>query len=209
METKLVKGDWSYKHLVEECGEAFAEKYAEWFNAWVDKEEEFFNKVATKGVMNQLFDLINETFGFGNISYGFEVVDSRNGKAIKFKSENLSRKSVFINAAWEEFYVSCFNYGGTWMRFSPKEGAKEKHYGGYYEKDIDMTKEPEIGFSMDLHFTYDSWGGGSNGNEIGWADYDGEKWEITTQKGKALERKRERFEQELAWESRTPKGEIS
>lgn len=209
MERKLVKGDWSYDHLVENCGEDFAKEYAEWFNAQVDREEKFFNLVASKSVMNQLFDLINKTFGFGNVSYCFEVVDSREGKAISFKSENLSRNSVFINAAWEEFYVSCFNYGRTWFELFPKEGAKAKHYGGYEEEDVDMTKEPKIGFSMDLHFTYSLWGGGSNGSEIGWAYFDGEKWEISTQKEKALKRKRENFERELAWESQLPKSNVN
>ena len=147
MERKLVKGDWSYDHLVENCGEDFAKEYAEWFNAQVDREEKFFNLVASKSVMNQLFDLINKTFGFGDVSYCFEVVDSREGKAISFKSENLSRNSVFINVAWEEFYVSCFNYGRTWFQLFPKEGAKAKHYGGYEETDVDMTKEPKIGFT--------------------------------------------------------------
>ena len=209
METKLVKGNWSYNHLVEDCGEAFAKKYAKWFNAQVDREEAFFKLVSSETVMNQLFDLINETFGFGEVCYDFEVVDSREGKAIKFKSENLSRKSVFINAAWEEFYVSCFNYGHTWMELFPKEGAEELHYGGYEEKDIDMTKEPKIGFSMDIHFTYSSWSGGSNGSEIGYAFFDGNHWTIQTEKGRALDRKREDFERQLEWESRIPDGETA
>lgn len=209
MERKIVEGDWKYNHMVEDYGKTFTKNYAKWFNAQCDREEKFFNLVSSKAVMNKLFDLIDETFGFGDTSFDFEVVEDRNGAAIKFKSENLSRKSVFLNAAWEEFYVSSFNYGRTWVNFLPKEGAKELHYGGYEEKDVDMTKEPEIGFSMDIHFTYSSWSGGSNGTEIGYAYFDGNNWTIKTEKGRALDRKRENFERQLEWESRLPNGETA
>jgi hypothetical protein len=208
METKIVKNEWTWNRMVEKWGEPFAKKYTKWFNSWVDKEEELFNKVATKEVMKQLFNLINETYNFGDISYTFEVVKSReNEKCIKFESENLSKKSVFLNAAWEDFHVNCFNYGRSWIQLEGKEGAKEKHYGGYEEIDVDMTKEPKIGFSTDIHFSYNHWCGGSNGAEIGWAYYDGEKWTLETKKSAALERKREQFERELAWEARTPSKE--
>ena len=196
METKIVKNEWTWNRMVEKWGEPFAKKYTKWYNAWVDKENELFNKrtvIGSEG-MKMFSAWIHYRW------FHFE-------KCIKFESENLSKKSVFLNAAWEDFRVNCFNYGRSWIQLEGKEGAKEKHYGGYEEIDVDMTKEPKIGFSTDIHFSYNHWNGGSNGAEIGWAYYDGEKWTLETKKSAALERKREEFERELAWEARTPSKE--
>ena len=117
METKIVKNEWTWNRMVEKWGEPFAKKYTKWYNSWVDKENELFNKVATKEVMRQLFNLINETYNFGDVSYTFEVVTSReNEKCIKFESENLSMKYL-------ESIIAILNKGGLLKSLRGKNGG--------------------------------------------------------------------------------------
>lgn len=204
--SRLEKGDWSYDRLVEEKGEEWAKPFAEWYNGQLRREEELFRKVTNSSskVMNELFDLINETFGF-NAIFNFTVVQGREGLGVDYESKNLNRESLYLNAAFSEIKVGCFNYGHTWIRFFGKDGAKEKHYGGWEYEDIDTTKDAEIGFSIDIHYSYKTWDGGSNGIELGYAFYSEEKgWEIRTEKARRLERNKEDFERQLAWDSEIP-----
>ena len=180
----LTEEDYSYTRIIENGGsKELADKYLAYENTGVKALNDLWDKVTTSHkVMGELFDLINKKCGL-NLHYTFKVSKNYRGEQyVEYESvENLAENDPLIALAWKSMKVTNFNGGRAWMQESILPDRKPEYH--YVEpEDIDYSVPIKVGFNIDIEYHYESIEGGSNGNRIGRAWYDGENWEVRLEK---------------------------
>lgn len=197
MKNLMTEEDFSYRIILENGGsKELADKYLEYQNAVIKAENDLFAKVSTHKVMGELFDLINKKCNL-NLHYTFSTKNIRGEDYIYFESvENLAKNNPILELAWYKFHINNFNGGTVWSKEFGLPNAKRKY--SYFEaEDIDYSKPIEVGFSIDLHYSYEHQEGGSNGARLGWAYYNGNEWSIELDKDNEERKERRRRQEEL------------
>lgn len=158
----MKKSDRNYKYGIESYGKEKWNLICDYEDDKETRKEKVFAEASKPENMNDLFSIINEFVG-EDLKFGYTINQEK--RRINIKSGvDLSNKP-FICLAWKEFLVDNFN-GGI--------GCDEP----YYSSDRDYTKPVnKVYYWMDIHYSYQHHGGGSNGAQIGTAIFgeDG-KW---------------------------------
>lgn len=170
----------------------FSEKKLVEADEWITERDEraakFFEKLKDPKNLEPLFDYIRNLIGMPDLEFTVEVNNYNNKDYIEFKSEDI-HDHFLIRNAWAKFRVSNFNSGLY----------KQKYEDGldrYNSKETDLTKLAEINHWWSIHFSYQHWGGGTNGAEIAdaWVD-DKFNWTFKSEKERHEQLEAERAEQ--------------
>lgn len=149
---KYTEDKWAIdKWGLEKCRQMDA-----YYDNLLERKNNLVRKALSKS--NELAQLIREKTGLKDLNFIFSHHTKRNSTEMLIEMESSEIKNPFIALAWKSFKIENFG-GGCWAR---------KNKEGEYHTEADFSKpSPEVGYSMDINFSYESISHGSNGTEIG------------------------------------------
>ncbi len=108
------------------------------------------------GKVEELFGLIRDFVKMPDLQFKANLREYRDGdKRIEFDSDDIAKKDYLISLAWKEFKISNFNSNATVDR---------------------QSEEPY--YWITVHYDYKHIDGGSNGAEIGFAEFRNGNWKF-------------------------------
>ena len=116
--------------------------------------------------IDDLFEAIRALVKMPELKFLPEIKEDRWGKKrIDFESDDLTESDYLISLAWKRFKISTFNSNSSIDR---------------------KTEKPH--YWLTVEYDYESHSGGSNGTEIGYAEFQDGKWSFWSEIGRNKDR---------------------